>query len=148
MRRLLIGPLAAAAASAALLVGSTSVASATHTVDVAATGTLVAKGAAVIVPVTVTCDPSTMPPFPFPIPGPGSSVSVSVTQRSGNRIVQGYGGAPVTCDGTAQTVDVLVTASGAPFKHGPAVVTVTMFECDVFAGCHPATDTAEITLRK
>ena len=146
MRRLLIGPLAAAAASAALLVGSATGASATHTVEIGDTGTLLAKGAAVIVPVTVTCGPGTLPPFP--VPGPSSSLSISITQRSGNRIAQGYGGAPVTCDGTAQTVDVLVTANAAPFKHGTAVVTVTMFECDFFTGCHVATDTEEITLTK
>ncbi len=146
MRRLLIGPLAASAAIATLLVGSATAASATHTVEVGDTGTLIAKGAAVIVPVTVTCDPSTAPPFPFPGPG-GSSVTVSVTQRSGNRIAQGYGGTAVTCDGTPQTVNVRLTANQAPFKPGTALATATMFQCDA-SGCHQASDTEEIRLTK
>ena len=148
MRRLVIGPLAASAAIATLLIGSAAPASATHAVEVADSGTLVAKGAGVIVPVTVVCEPGgvVFPPFPFP-PG-GSFVSVSVTQRSGNRIAQGYGGTSVVCNGTPQTVDVQVTPSQAPFKHGTALVTASMTQCDYFLGCHTATDTEEITLRK
>ena len=146
MRRLLIGPLAASAAIATLLVGSATAASATHTVELADTGTLVAKGAGALVPVTVTCEPSTFPPFPFPGPG-GSSVSVSLTQRSGNRVAQGFGGTSVTCDGTTQTVNVLLTASQAPFKQGTALATATMFHCDA-TGCHTASDTEEIRLTK
>jgi hypothetical protein len=148
MRRLVIGPLAASAATAALLIGSATVASASHTVEVGDTGTLVAKGAAVVVPVTVTCQPGTTPFPPFPFPG-GPSVSVTLTQRTGNRIAQGFGGAPVVCDGTPQTVNVQLTASQAPFKHGPAAVTASLTQCDPLTfQCHTASDSEEITLTK
>jgi hypothetical protein len=153
MRRILIGPLTTAVAVAGIVIGSATVAGATHTVEVGDRATTVAKGAAVIVPVEVTCSVAPPPPpFPFPIPPPpppfpGSSVGVSVTQRSGNRIASGFGSANVVCDGTPQTVDVLVTASGAPFKNGSAVVTANMFQCDI-TGCHTATDTEEISVRK
>ena len=147
MRRLLIGPLAASAAIAVLLIGSATAASATHTVELGDTGTLLAKGAGVIVPVTVVCQPGTSPFPPFPFPG-GPGVSVTATQRSGNRIAQGSGGAQVVCDGTPQTVNVQLTANQAPFKHGTALVTATMMTCDAFFVCHTATDTEEVTFTK
>ena len=68
MRRLLIGPLAASAAIATMLIGSATVASATHTVEIGDTGALLAKGAGVAVPVTVTCQPDTLPPSRSPVP--------------------------------------------------------------------------------
>jgi len=152
MRRLLTGSLAASAAIAAMLVGSATAASATHSVQLDGTASLVGKGAAVTVPVTVTCAPSPYPgpfPSPFPPPFPGSSrVAVQVTERSGNRIAQGYGSASAVCDGTPHTVDVQVTAQGAPFKHGDAVATATMTVCDYFYGCHNATDTETIQVGK
>ena len=148
MRRLLIGPLAALAASASILIGSATVASATHTVRVGDTATLTAKGAGVLVPVDVTCTGFGFPPPPFPpFPGGSNSVSVQLTQRSGNRIAQGFGSAAVTCDGIPHTVDVLVTASQAPFKHGSALATASMFLCD-FSGCHGASDSRDITVTK
>lgn len=149
MRRLLIGPLAASAAIA-MLIGSASVASATHTVELGDTATLVAKGAAVLVPVEVTCSAGELPPpppFPFPpFPPFPSSVSVQLTQRSGNSIAQGTGGTNVVCDGTTQTVNVQLIAQGAPFKNGTALATASVFACDPI--CHTATDTEEIRIRK
>jgi len=148
MRRLLIGPLAALAASASILVGSATVASASHTVRLGDTATLTAKGAGVLVPVEVTCAGFGFPPPPFPpFPGGSNSVTVQVNQRSGNRIAQGFGSANVTCDGTPHTVDVLVTAQQAPFKHGTALATASMFVCD-FGGCHTATDSHDIQITK
>ena len=148
MRRLLIGPLAATAAIATLLIGSAGPASATHSVEVGDSGTLVAKGAGVLVPVTVVCQPGSIvfPPFPFP-PG-GSAVNVAMTQRSGNRIAQGSGGAAVVRDGTPQTVTVQVSPSQAPFKQGTALVTASMTACDPLFARHTASDTEEITLTK
>ena len=148
MRRLLIGPIVASAAIASMLIGSATVASATHVVDLDGTATLLAKGAGLVVPVEVTCDPNQFPPFPFPpFPSPSPSVSVQVTQRSGNRIAQGFGSAPVMCTGTPQTVNVQLTAQQAPFKHGTALVTATVFMCDS-TGCHSASDTEEIRITK
>ena len=149
MRRLLIGPIVASAAIASMLIGSATVASATHEVDLGETATLLSKGAGLVVPVEVTCDPNQLPPpFPFPpFPSPSPSVSVQVTQRSGNRIAQGFGGAPVMCTGTPQTVNVQLTAQQAPFKHGTALATATVFMCDS-TGCHSASDTEEIRITK
>lgn len=136
-----------------MLIGSASVASATHTVELGDRATLLAKGAGVVVPVEVTCEgqvPPPPPPFPFPFPPfppfP-SSVSVQLTQRSGNSIAQGSGGANVVCDGTTQTVNVQLTAQGAPFKNGTALATATVFACDS-TGCHSASDSEEIRIRK
>ena len=148
MRRLLIGPLTASVAIATIVIGSATVASATHTVEVDDTATLQAKGAAVTVPVEVTCEPTVVPPFPFPFPPPpGSTVTVQVNQRSGNRIASGFGSASVVCDNLPHTVEVLVVAQQAPFKNGTALVTAAMFTCDS-TGCHSASDTEEIQIRK
>jgi hypothetical protein len=110
------------------------------------TATLVAKGAGLVVPVEITCLPSPVPPPGFP-PFPGSSVGVSATQRSGNRIAQGFGSATVVCDGTPQVVQVQLTGQQAPFKNGTALATASMFACDTI-GCHTASDTEEIQVRK
>ncbi|MCA1672626.1 MAG: hypothetical protein LC799_10630 [Actinobacteria bacterium] len=119
-----------------MLIGSPTAASATHTVALGGSGTLVAKGAGVVVPVTVTCAPSQF-----------NSVDVQLSQRSGNGIVQGYGSANVVCDGTPHTVDVLVSAQGAPFKQGAALARASMFVCD-FSGCHQASDSGEIRISR
>lgn len=147
MRRILVGPLAAAAAIASLVVGSATVASASHAVELGDTATVLTKGVAVMVPVDVTCLGGPFPPPPFPFPPFGNSVSVSVNQRSGNRIAQGFGASSVVCDGMPHTVLVQVTASQAPFKSGTALATATLTVCDV-SGCHTASDTEEIRLRK
>lgn len=151
MRRILIRPIAASAAIASMLIGSATVASASHVVEVGDTATLLSKGAGLVVPVVVTCDPNQLPPFPFPpfppIPGSSPSVSVQVTQRSGNRIAQGFGSTTVTCTGAPQTVNVQLAASQAPFKHGTALATATVFLCDS-TGCHSASDTEEIRITK
>jgi len=126
------------------------VASATHTVDLGDSATLVAKGAGVIVPVTVTCAASELPPPAFPPfpPFPGSStVGVQVTERSGSRIAMGSGMEPLVCDGAPHTYDVLVRALGAPFKNGTALATASVFACDL-SGCHEASDTAEVRISK
>jgi hypothetical protein len=69
-----------------------------------------------------------------------------VTQRSGNRNAQGYGSAPLMCTGAPQTVNVQLTAAQAPFKHGTALATATVFVCDS-TGCHSASDTEEIRIK-
>ena len=149
MRRVLVGSFASAAI-AALVIGSATVASATHTVELGDRANLVTKGVAVLVPVEVTCLAAPFPPPPVPIPPfppfPGSSVSVSMSQRSGNRIAQGFGTASVVCNGTPQTVNVQVMAQQAPFKSGTALATAAMSVCDI-SGCHTSSDTEEIRIR-
>lgn len=148
MRRISIGPIVASAAIASMLIGSATVASATHVVELGDTAALLSKGAGLVVPVEVTCDPNQLPPFPFPpFPSPSPSVSVQVTQRSGNRIAQGFGGGPATCTGTPQTVNVQLTAQQAPFKQGTALATATVLMC-YSTGCHSASDTEDIRITK
>ncbi len=124
---------AATAAMAALLVGP---AAAGQGVDLGSTAQLVAKGAAILVPVQATCGDPTFPST--------SVVTVTVNERAANRIVFGNGSASVTCDGTAHTVEVLVKAQEAPFKPGTALATASMFFCGS-GTCAP--DTAEIRIR-
>jgi hypothetical protein len=94
-----------------------------HPVVDIATGRLVAKGAAVNVPVTYTC-------------GPGDLVVgylyVELSQRTQQgRLARGYGYTnDIICDGTPQTVILQVAADtyfgGVAFKSGVALATVTL----------------------
>lgn len=147
MRRYFVRPFAASAAIATMLIGSATVASATHAVEIGNSATLQSKGAALSVAVEVTCDPVVTDPFPFPIPPVGASVSVQVSQRSGNRIAQGFGSANVVCDSTPHTVQVQVLAQQAPFKNGTALAMAFVTSCDA-TGCHSATDSEEISVRR
>jgi hypothetical protein len=94
-----------------------------HPVVDIGTGSLVARGAAVDVPVTYTC-------------GPGDLVygylSVQLSQRTqAGRLAQGFGYTEnIVCDGTPHTVIVRVTAEsffgGVAFKSGVALATATL----------------------
>jgi len=94
-----------------------------HPVVDIGTGRLVAKGAAVDVPVTYTC-------------GPGDLVYgylyVELTQRTQQgRLAQGFGFTEdIVCDGTPHTVIVRVTPDayfgGVAFKSGVALATATL----------------------
>ena len=105
-------------------------------VEVGDEAKLVAKGAAVLVPVEVTCPAGTA----------FGSLSVQVTQRVGSRIASGFGGTSnFACTGTTQVVHVLVTAQDAAFKKGPAVAQASLFVCGDF-GCQSVTDTETIRI--
>ena len=106
-------------------------------IDVGEEATLVAKGAAVLVPVEVVCPAGSM----------FASLSVQVTQRVGNRIASGFGVAEVVCTGGPQTVNVLVTAEGQAFKKGPAVAEVSLFACNQF-GCRSVNEFEEIRIER
>jgi hypothetical protein len=108
---------------------------AVFSVEVGDEATLVARGAAVSVPVEVTC-----------FPGSNAFLSVRVTQRTGSRIASGFGDAQFTCTGEPQTVDVLVHAQGQAFKKGPAVVQATLSSCGFFPPCETATDTETVQI--
>ena len=95
-----------------------------HPVVDIGTGRLVAKGAAVNVPVTYTC-------------GPGEIqygyIYVELSQRTQQgRLAQGYGYTDdIVCDGTERTVIVAVDAGGyyggsAAFKSGVALADATL----------------------
>jgi len=99
--------------------------------------TLVAKGAAVSVPVDVTCPA-----------GSTGYLSVRVTERAGSRIASGFGSSSVVCTGAPQTVDVLVTGQGQAFKKGPAVAEASLSVCSYFYFCQFASDTGTIQIAR
>jgi len=98
--------------------------------------TLLAKGAAVQVPLEVTCNAT------------GSAfVDVSITQKSGSGIAQGFGSTQVGCTGSGEQITVLVRASGAKaFKKGDAVATGEIFGCNNVT-CGSETDNEVIQLK-
>jgi hypothetical protein len=109
---------------------------ATVSVEVQDEATLVARGAAVLVPVEITC----------PVGSNFRSVSVQVTQRAGSGIASGSSGTgDFTCTGSTQVVEVLVPAQGQAFKKGEAVAQASLFLCSEF-GCQTVTDTENIQL--
>ncbi len=105
-------------------------------VQVNSPATLLAKGAAVQVPVEVTCNAT------------GSAfVAVTVTQKSGSGVAQGAGSTQVGCAGSGEQITVLVTATGAkPFKKGDAVATAEIFGCNNVT-CGSETDSEVIQLK-
>jgi hypothetical protein len=88
-------------------------------VQVESPARLVARGAAVDVPLEVTCNAT------------GTvEVDVRVTQRSGSGVAEGFGSTQVGCTGSGQQVTVRVLASaGKTFKQGTAVATAEVFGC-------------------
>jgi hypothetical protein len=107
-------------------------------VEIGDTATLVARGAAVLVPVEVRC----------PAGATFGSVVVEVTQRAGSRIASGFGGtSDFACTGATQTVYVLVNAESQAFKKGPAVAETSMFVCGDF-GCASVSDTEVIDIER
>jgi uncharacterized membrane protein len=101
-------------------------------------GRLVARGAAVDVPVTVVCT------------GTVASVNVELSQRvAQGRVATGFGqtDGATPCTGTEQTITVRANAVLAAFKNGAALATATVGVCDG-AECTFASTTNEIRLRK
>ncbi len=74
-------------------------------------GDLEARGAAVVVPLLVTCPEGTDDAF----------VSVQVTQRKLRRVTTGTGGTTATCTGMAELVEVAVTPFSGSRAFGPGV---------------------------
>lgn len=96
---------------------------------------LVAKGAAVTVPVQVTCTANG-----------DAYVSVQVTERVGNKIANGYASTSVSCTGGYQTLLLTVPASGARrFAKGQAVASADIFGCTrTFCGSEQSQSTIRI----
>ncbi|MET8084302.1 hypothetical protein [Micromonospora sp. NPDC005237] len=84
-------------------------ASAASTVEVTS-ATLVAKGVAVDLTLTVTCDA-----------GLSGGAELILRQRSGNRVAYGSGWAPVSCTGQPQAVTGRVYAEGGGFAFNRGV---------------------------
>jgi hypothetical protein len=123
VRTLIAIVIGSALASALSVLPAVGQASPPHPVVDIGTGRLVAKGAAVDVPVTYTC-------------GPGDLVYgylyVELSQRTQQgRLAQGFGFTEdIVCDGTPHTVIVRVTPDayfgGVAFKSGVALATATL----------------------
>ena len=106
-------------------------------VQVGSPGTLVARGAAVQVPLEVTCNAT-----------PGTAfVEVTVTQKAGSGVARGSAFAEVGCTGSGQQITVLVQASGAKtFKKGDAVAAAVISGCNNVT-CGSETDSEVIQLK-
>src|SRR4029450_4448265 len=88
-------------------------------VQVGSPATLVARGAAVDVPVEVSCN------------APSAFVTVSVTQRAGSGVAQGTGSTSTGCTGSGQQILVRVQATngGKTFKQGTALANAEVSGC-------------------
>ena len=95
---------------------------------------VLAKGAAVVVPVEVTCEE-----------GQTGFLFVDVTQARGRFVANGGGSSQVECTGEPQTIEVLVTANNTAFKKGTAIANAFLTTCASFP-CEEDRDTEEITL--
>jgi hypothetical protein len=106
-------------------------------VQVGSPAHLVARGAAVDVPVEVTCS------------GTGTAdVFVNVTQKSGSGVAQGSGSTSVGCTGSGQQITVRVQAfGGKTFKQGTAVASAEIFACNRVT-CGNETDSEVIQIQK
>jgi hypothetical protein len=106
-------------------------------VQVESPARLLARGAAVEVPLEVTCNAiGTV------------DVQVTVTQRSGSGATQGFGFEQVGCTGSGEQVTVVVQVFGAKaFKKGTAVATAEVFGCNNVT-CGSETDTEVIDIQR
>jgi hypothetical protein len=101
---------------------------------------LVSRGAAVDVPLEVTCNAR-----------PGTTdLFVSVSQKAGSGVAQGFGSTSVGCTGSGQQITVRVQASGGKtFKQGTAVASAEIFGCNAdFSTCGSETDSEVIDIKK
>ena len=111
----------------ALVVGSAPPALAqqapTGTVRIRPEATLLARGAAIRVPIRYSCSPDTT----------YAELNVQVTERvGGNRLAQGFGFTQdLVCDGQVHTAVVTVRAEGGnAFRRGEAFAQATLFFCN------------------
>jgi hypothetical protein len=116
---------------AVLFVTAGSARAATGTIQVGS-ATLVARGAAVDVPVAVslTCDEG----FDTGL------IQLGVSQAQGRTLAGGEGAALVSCRGETQVVTVRVFASSAPFHGGSALASARLLQCQSVGGelfCSP-----------
>ncbi|HEY5987399.1 MAG TPA: hypothetical protein VIV12_13650, partial [Streptosporangiaceae bacterium] len=102
-----------------LLATAGSASAATGTIQVGS-GTLVARGAAVDLPVTVslTCDEGFT----------SGLVDLFLSQAQGRTLATGEGRAQASCTGETQTVTVRVFSFGVPFHGGSALANATLLQ--------------------
>ncbi|HSV64472.1 MAG TPA: hypothetical protein VLJ59_01010 [Mycobacteriales bacterium] len=94
--------------------------------------TLIARGAAIEVPVNITCNSN------------NTFVNVQVNQRVGKKIASGSGDAQVACTGGHQRILLSVPASGVPFASGTAFATGFIFGCLSFCANEQSSATIQI----
>jgi hypothetical protein len=106
-------------------------------VAVQSPATLVARGAAVDVPIDVTCN---SPYYVY--------LSAQVTERVGSRIASGDNYVQLACTGSPQRVLMRVVAnSGKPFTRGTAVASANLNGCNATI-CGNESDSAIIRIVK
>jgi len=97
---------------------------------------LVARGAAVSVPVLVTCNTQ------------NTSIQVQLTEKVGNKTATGFNYVPVSCTGGHQTILVTVSAgSGQAFAKGTAYAVAEIFGCASYY-CADDSSSANIQITK
>jgi hypothetical protein len=107
------------------------------TVEIGDTATLAARGAGLLVTVTVTCPADTE----------FADLFVNVSQRRGGRIANaGAFRSGIECTGEPQEITLAATAFGAAFRAGVAFATAELFVCDPNFECVTVTDAEEITI--
>lgn len=152
-RRRLIGLVATAVCTAALIPVAALAATASPAAPAAArasasatsipaisvnSATLVANGAAIRLAFTATCGA-----------GDDGSVSSTTTQAAGDRVAQGATQTGFTCTGKPQQVSALAAANvnGAPFHPGIAVVQASVGDCPG-ANCTGASTDKVLSIRR
>jgi hypothetical protein len=106
-------------------------------VQVQSPARLVARGAAVDVPLEVTCSGTS-----------SADVYVNVSQKAGSGVAQGFGYTSVGCTGSGQQVIVRIQASGGKtFKQGTAVASAEIFACGRRV-CGSETDSEAIAIQR
>lgn len=97
--------------------------------------TLIAKGAAVSVTVSVTC----------PVNAEGAFLSAEVVQRNGNGVASGQAGAQnFACTGSTGAETIAVPANGARvFKKGAAFASASLSFCDFSMLPNPCTTVSD-----
>ena len=98
---------------------------------------LLARGAAVAVPVTYQCAPGDQE----------IEIYVEVVQRAGSGTSSGYGSRTAPCTGGQQSTSITVTAGDRLFKKGTAVASAEAFTCG-FTFCGTISDSREITISR
>jgi hypothetical protein len=104
-------------------------------VTVQSPATLVARGAAVDVPVDVNCNAQY------------ASLDLQLIERVGSRIASGYGYVSVACTGSPQRLLVRIVASGdRAFSRGTALATANLGGCSpTICGSERSSVTIKIT---
>jgi hypothetical protein len=101
-------------------------------------GRLVAGGAALWVPVDVSCNATA---YPY--------LNLSITEATGGRIASGTGYANVACIGAHQVISIPVVASpGRAFAPGKAVATTQIGGCLYDQTCGSDSNMRTINLRR